>query len=329
MGGIEVFPPEIIREILLKVATVKSLLRLPSSFLVLINKETISKAVDVLFHKFVFSNALVLENPLQLPRPYKFWIIGSCNGLVCLVEDGKHDAVFIYNPATRRSNCLPIESVSSSGFYCYGFGYDKVSNDYKVVITETGSNMATTTRILSLNSGEWKEGGQFPCGYPNDDGKLLNGAIHWAAGRNNSSGSWKIVSLDLAKETYGEVLQPKYPEGHEYSELGVAGEWLCVLGGYVEKCVVDIWVMKVYGVKDSWTKLASIPYPHTWYDQILAPFYISEHGKLMLKFGRQLAIYDSKDSSSSVTDNLIECLEACTVVESLVSPFGLAGNNDR
>ncbi|PWA40446.1 F-box associated interaction domain-containing protein [Artemisia annua] len=274
MGSIEVFPPEIIREILLKVATIKSLLRCKS-----VCKEC---------------NAIVLENPLQLPRPYEVRIIGSCNGLVCLVEQGKHDAVFIYNPATRRLNCLPIESVSSSGLYSYGFGFDK-----------------------------------FPCGYPNDDGKLLNGAIHWAAGRNNSSGSWKIVSLDLAKETYGEVLQPKYPEGHEYSELGVAGEWLCVLGAYVEKCVVDIWVMKVYGVKDSWTKLASIPYPHTWDDQILAPFYISEDGKLMLQFGRQLAIYDSKDSSSSVTDNLIECLEACTVVESLVSPFGLAGNNDR
>ena len=85
--------------------------------------------------------------------------------------------------------------------------------------------------------------------------------------------------------------------------------------------------MKVYGMKDSWTKMASIQYPHTWRDQYLAPFYISE-GKLLLKFVGKLVVYDSKDSSFWVICN--ECINACIVVESLVSPFpplGLAVNN--
>ncbi|GKG28621.1 F-box associated domain containing protein [Tanacetum coccineum] len=50
-------------------------------------------------------------------------------------------------------------------------------------------------------------------------------------------------------------------QSDDYLELGVAGEWLCVLHHYCESPVVDVWVMKVYEVKDSWTKFASIPYP--------------------------------------------------------------------
>ncbi|GJV34049.1 hypothetical protein Tco_1394449 [Tanacetum coccineum] len=114
----------------------------------------------------------------------------------------------------------------------------------------------------------------------------------------------------------------------DYLELGVAGEWLCVVHHYCESPVVDVWVMKVYGVKDSWTKLASIPYPDHWWGVIWDPLCISKDGKLLLQFGLQLHIYDSKDSSSLVIE--IKCYDACIVVESLVSPFpplGLADNN--
>nr|GEX31255.1 hypothetical protein [Tanacetum cinerariifolium] len=251
--------------------------------------------------------------------------VGSCNGLLCIVEEGKY-TVFIYNPATRKSNLLPCSQPSGSFAGCYGFGYDELSNDYKVVITGFGLEMATIT--YSFKTGKWKEIGHFPFARPLDDGKLLNGALHWVAGNYSTSADlWKIVSLDLANETYGEVLQPEHHEGNDYLRLGVSGEWLCALYTYFESPVVNVWVMKVYGVKDSWTKLASIPY--VWCGHNLAPFCISEDGKLLLQFGPQLFVYDSKDSSSSVIDNA--CIDACIVVESLVSPFpplGLADNND-
>ncbi|GJW18501.1 F-box associated domain containing protein, partial [Tanacetum coccineum] len=164
------------------------------------------------------------------------------------------------------------------------------------------------------------------------DGKLLNGALHWVAGKRTSSGSRKIVSLDLAKKTCGEILQPEYRKGYNYFELGVSGEWLCVLHDCYESWVVDVWVMKVYGVKDFWTKLASIPYPRFRWPQPLdplGPFCISEDGKILLQFGPQLLVYDSKDGSSSTIDK--GCIDACIVVESLASPFpplGLADNNN-
>ncbi|GJZ22071.1 F-box associated domain containing protein [Tanacetum coccineum] len=188
---------------------------------------------------------------------------------------------------------LPVESLlrwahvklGTSGCVSQPDWYDELSNDYKVVVTGIELKMATI--IYSLKTGKWKEIGHFPCARPSDDGKLLNGALHWVAGKSTLSDSWKII----------------------------------------ESRVVDVWVMKVYGVKDSWTKLASIPSPD-WV-HISAPFFILAYEKLLLRFRPQLLVYDSKDGSSSMIKN--ECNDACIVVESLVSPFpplGLADIND-
>ncbi|GJZ61490.1 F-box associated domain containing protein [Tanacetum coccineum] len=249
---------------------------------------TICPLYDVLFHKSV-SNGIQLENPLQ--RSKRVRIVGSCNGLMCFLEELKN-TLFIYNPTTRRSNLLSCSHrIGLSEVRYHGFGYDELSHDYKVVINRS----ELPTIIYSL-----KTVGHFPCGSVLNDAKFTNGTLHWATG----------------------------DESDDYLELGVAGEWLCVVHHYCESPVVDVWVMKVYGVKDSWTKLASIPYPDHWWGVIWDPLCISKDGKLLLQFGLQLHIYDSKDSSSSVIE--IKCYDAGIVVESLVSPFpplGLADNN--
>nr|GEW52374.1 F-box associated interaction domain-containing protein [Tanacetum cinerariifolium] len=91
-------------------------------------------------------------------------------------------------------------------------------------------------------------------------GMFANGALHWAGhnGEFRSLNSWTIISLDLAKETYGEVLQPVYDKGEKDLKLGALGHCLCVTCSYLNDRV-DLWVIKFYGVKDSWTILASIP----------------------------------------------------------------------
>nr|GEX04721.1 hypothetical protein [Tanacetum cinerariifolium] len=129
----------------------------------------------------------------------------------------------------------------------------------------------------------------------------------------DSSNRWRIVSLDLAKDTYGEVFQSEYDgKGHNALTLGVLGELLCVLCNYSESRVVDVWVMKVYEVKDSWTKVFYIPYPaDIWWDQCLDPLCISIDGKDLLKFGSKLLVYDSKDSSSIMIDKLDRRRQVC------------------
>ncbi|KAK9078956.1 hypothetical protein SSX86_000625 [Deinandra increscens subsp. villosa] len=280
---------------------------------------------DVLYHNSAHA-LLELDYPLKHPRK-SVWIVGSCNGLVCIAI--QEDTLFIWNPSTRKSNRLPncARSKSQPGCYVlYGFGYQELADDYKLVeiacIFKDRAKYDTLVKIYSLKKGNWHKIAAFPHGIPLDDsGKFSNGALHWAASKDfGSTYSWMIVSLDLAKETYGEILQPVYDEGDKDLTLGALEECLCVLCNY-RGIRAELWVMKVYGVKDSWTKLVSIPYfTDPGRDQFSVPFCISNDGKMLLQFGSKLIVYDSKNSSSSNIQNLDECLEACTFVESLVSP---------
>nr|GEZ20877.1 hypothetical protein [Tanacetum cinerariifolium] len=237
---------------------------------------------------------------------------------------------------------LPVESLLrwAGSYFPYGFGYDETTHDYKVVKLwrRDQTSPYLGTMIYSLKAGSWKEIGCFPgvtnpfnVVNPYNDGKFLNGALHWATG---DQWAGDIVSLDLGKETYGEVLQPEYIEGSKRLSLGVLGEWLCVFCNYYERRVVDVWVMKVYGVKDSWTKLVSISHPNNQtlvssYMKFHAPLCISNDGKLLLQFGTELVVYDCINGSYSKIRNFHICPKACIVVESLVSPFAPlpSGNN--
>ncbi|KAK9072446.1 hypothetical protein SSX86_008880 [Deinandra increscens subsp. villosa] len=286
---------------------------------------------DAMYDKSV--NAFKLYNPLKRPLD-PVWLVGSCNGLLCVVIE--EDTVFIWNPSTRKSNRLPyyehnVRPLSVN----YGFGYEESTDDYKVVeiccVFKDRFRYKTFVRVYSLRNGSWKSIGSFPHGMPFDYfGKFSNGALHWAASKDfGLSYSWTIISLDLLKETYGEVLQPVYDVGDKDLTLGSLREWLCVLCNYRE-VRVDLWVMKVYGVRDSWTKLVSIPYltdPEG--DRFSVPLCVSNDGKFLLEFGSKLIVYDSKNGSFSEIRNFDECVQASTFVESLVSPMPPAGLGDR
>ncbi|KAI3823090.1 hypothetical protein L1987_04516 [Smallanthus sonchifolius] len=293
---------------------------------------------DALYDSSV--NALKLDYPFKRPRK-SVGIVGSCNGLLCIsIED---DTLFIWNPSTRKSNSLPSYGYKARVWSThYGFGYEESTDDYKVVEIcvkfKERYKCETFVKMYSLRNGNWKNIGAFPQMPGDYYGKCLNGALHWVANGDLEwtasevvivSYDWNIISLDLATETYGEVLQPVYDEGDKDLTLGSLREWLCVLCNY-RGIRADLWVMKVYGVKDSWTKLVSIPYltdPET--DKFSVPLCISNDGKILLQLGSKLIVYDSKNGSFSENQNFDKCVQASTFVESLVSPIPAAGLGDR
>ncbi|GJZ30694.1 F-box associated domain containing protein [Tanacetum coccineum] len=227
--------------------------------------------------------------PLELTiKPSYHRVIGSCNGLLCILDAG---TLIIYNPSTRIWS--KFYRVPSAYMSC-GFGYDESSDDYKVVVITRGNQV----EIFSMKTRTWKKKGNFPHSVHrlHYSGEFANGALHWA-GHNGESGSlnsWTIISLDLAKETYGEVLQPVYDIGEKELKLGALGQCLCVTCSYRYDDRVDLWVMKVYGVKDSWTILASIPYLPDYgrFDQLFEPLCISNDGKVILQYRSKLVVYD-------------------------------------
>ena len=97
---------------------------------------------------------------------------------------------------------------------------------------------------------------EYPFGvvYTNQDGKFVSGAINWLTSidpHRQSAGF--IVSFDLEKESCQKVLPPD-DEGVDTSNLilGVLRDFLCIISGN------DVWVMKEYGIQESWTKLFTL-----------------------------------------------------------------------
>ncbi|GFY91244.1 hypothetical protein Acr_07g0014400 [Actinidia rufa] len=84
-------------------------------------------------------------------------------------------------------------------------------------------------------------------------GAFMNGALHWLV--SPPEGTPAIVSFDLATEIlFQEVLPPPCQGFVDFTiqSVGVSGGYLSVLGG--DNARMEIWVMKEYGVRESWTK---------------------------------------------------------------------------
>lgn len=234
------------------------------------------------------------------------------------------------NPSTRISTKLPpVEVKMIPGFYnIFGFGYNESSDDYKVLgIFCAFGNVGvyeSVVKLYSLKTNSWKRIEDFKGGEPLDDsGKFAGGKLHFSTIRGiGLDFRWDIVSLDLETESYGIVEQPNYGEGPSDSSLGVVGGCICILCNY-EKVRVDLWVLKEYGIKESWTKVASIPYlndPGKFLHS--KPLFMLPNGEILLVFGMHLVVYNPKDNClrHPETSNFGAFLEADVYIESLISP---------
>nr|GEZ03837.1 hypothetical protein [Tanacetum cinerariifolium] len=85
----------------------------------------------------------------------KCLLIGSSNGLACVYNDGSE--LLLGNPSTRDGRTLPKpHTVPNHWSSCWGFGYDPVTNDYKVMHPRNNTKKQV---ILSfdLSKEEFKE----------------------------------------------------------------------------------------------------------------------------------------------------------------------------
>ncbi|XP_045823812.1 F-box/kelch-repeat protein At3g23880-like [Trifolium pratense] len=162
----------------------------------------------------------------------------------------------------------------------YGFGYDSISDTYKVVVVfsdlthddltidELMNEVNREVMVHTLGTDSWKNVSEFPFAFVSycQYGQHVTGTINWLifAGINRV-----IASFDLGKECYREVLLPDDSSKVDNNKLllSVFRDCLCMISGE------DVWVMKEYGNKESWTKLFTISsmrdprassYPFIW-----------------------------------------------------------------
>ncbi|KAI3875530.1 hypothetical protein MKX03_027727 [Papaver bracteatum] len=142
-----------------------------------------------------------------------------------------------------------------------------------------------------------------------------------------------ILSFDVRNEAFNlDLRKPEYLDRYYFPKFGICvlGDRLCmffemILGS--EHCL-DVWVMKEYGVRESWSKLCAVVTNklHEVEDESpVIPIHILKNGEFLLeKDGDQktLVLYDPVHSSARVLEinGVPNWLGTETCLESIVSP---------
>lgn len=202
------------------------------------------------------------ESHLICTLENRYDVIGSCNGLICLL--GTHlyrigiKWVLFLNPTTRSmSHKTPEVEIDCVGHY--GFGYDHVTDTYKVVLLPQKLKI----KVFSMGETNWKVT-RFSVPYTIINGRVgvhINGTLNWLVSRNNQKSAIMIFSFDLNKEEHVTFSLPDIDRHAVSRILGVLDGFLCV--SYVSCSSgynLSIWQMKEFGIDDSWTQLLNIRY---------------------------------------------------------------------
>ncbi|GMN53737.1 hypothetical protein TIFTF001_022870 [Ficus carica] len=207
--------------------------------------------------------------------PSSFLLEGCDKGLACLSD--RRDNVCLWNPTTNESKSLPSPPTSrrwKNPTYQHGIGYDSLTDDFKVVrvCTWDGVRPVNFFRsdnevfVYSLGRNSWKrivpavfssltsaEISSHECYIlQRQCPVVVSGSIHWISFLS-WDGCW-IVAFDLSTEVFKLIDLPRM------GKFGVMGKLSDCLSLDVEELdrhnnpTYVIWVMKEYGVLDSWVK---------------------------------------------------------------------------
>lgn len=193
-------------------------------------------------------------------------IINSCNGLLCLYDPCSDCPICICNPLLGELVTLPKSPSGRpiSHLSCF-LGYSPMTKQYKVVrsfpsrvIDPFTGNKKCEAEIYTLGEGSWRRIGNIPAmGYNNNSSfnAFLNGSLHWLSHALRAD---FIYCFDFGSEQFRAVPEPYefglvHRERSVYIYVGVLRGCLsiCDFGGGGD---AEIWVMKDYGVKESWIK---------------------------------------------------------------------------
>uniref|UniRef100_A0A2N9FBW4 F-box domain-containing protein n=1 Tax=Fagus sylvatica TaxID=28930 RepID=A0A2N9FBW4_FAGSY len=258
----------------------------------------------------------------------------SINGIICLYNYplryqqpcDHHFRIVLWNPAIREFKLLPTNPVHCPSpnphvrheFNGFGFGYDHKSNDYKVVRivifwdftpyldwNGNGYYCPPLVEVYTLSTDSWRQIDAVLDAsiddYVRNSQFYLNGAYHWH-GYIDEKPSDAIMNAI-------------------WGEYSVLNNCIAMIVSDAQDTVTekifDIWVMREYGVKESWTKqfvigpLSGIQFPlgFTMNDELL-----------MVARDGQLVSYNS--NAQEIKSLQVRATQAIVYKESLVSVMG-------
>ncbi|XP_071705101.1 F-box/kelch-repeat protein At3g06240-like [Rutidosis leptorrhynchoides] len=220
---------------------------------------------------------------------------------------------------------LPSKSVGRFR-YKIGFFYDVVTDDYKVVAICSfcrGYDLLSRciyVDVYSLRTNTWTRVTDYPYKHhwwTNKADGIVNGFLHWITkGLNDLP---VIVSFCLANEKFSEVSLP--------NDLDILIKCsVCELVNFDGKLAIflegKIWLMKEYGVKESWTKIILHGLDGTLIS-LNKPRIFNYNEKILVVSDNQMLMYDIEEGKLCkhmyASQNLGDLKVRAMCVESLVS----------
>ncbi|KAJ4951308.1 hypothetical protein NE237_028140 [Protea cynaroides] len=151
-----------------------------------------------------------------------FDIVGSCNGFICLLSRTRTDPIYIYNPVTEEAILLPISHLKNSPLTTtsVGFGFDRLSNKYKLVrlheippmFVEDYKNYERFAQIITVGANTYWRKLDFPKSFRFYYGVclvFLDGILYWLVYEVPFSPCCgNIVAVDIENEKYWTIECP-------------------------------------------------------------------------------------------------------------------------
>ncbi|XP_010546887.1 PREDICTED: F-box/kelch-repeat protein At3g06240-like [Tarenaya hassleriana] len=269
----------------------------------------------------------VMSNLVSSYDQDDLWIevVGSWNGLVCTINEEAD--VFLFNLTTGESKRIPsvlelLNSGSKRGkINRFGFGFDAITDDYKFVALVTGDVLNASVYSLKTDSWKWVGDLRYVFDDNDDDGLLVNGAIHWVA-RCREDGRRVVVAFDPTTELFKDMALPDQaddcPHAHRGFLLNKLNGRLCMI--YTCRKHDDFWVMNEHGVASSWVRVRI----SVSYDFMKPLCSVRNEEETLMQVNGKLVLYNFRnDTSTSLVLKAVQLhgyFEANTYIESLISP---------
>ncbi|CAI9089149.1 OLC1v1023659C1 [Oldenlandia corymbosa var. corymbosa] len=238
-----------------------------------------------------------IEGPFSSPKT----VIGCANGLICLHDDDRYccrpdPVIILWNPIVKKSlfvNPPSVSSAWSSNFRAsFGFGFDQIDNDYKLVrIMSNGGSVA----LYTLSTGEWQgirhpAPASFrikgPCAF-------FHRAFHWVA--FVPGGKHGVLLFDLSNHEFQVMILPEKIQGQHLIDrtMDVHKGSLAIFTFERDRtaCKLSIWVMEIYRAEESWTRMHTIDLGDTFLPQLVG---IGMNSNFLLLDNDQLVSLDFK-----------------------------------
>ncbi|XP_061993296.1 F-box protein At3g07870-like [Rosa rugosa] len=240
---------------------------------------------------------------------YKSWLFITADPHfthLCLSRVPIDDPFYVGNPVSGEYITIPLPKEACLKYSFLGLGYSASTNEYKVLQSSSCINKAKVLDAecealiyrIGTGGGAWRSIGKTPPDEIRDPpfSSFLHGALHWI-----SAGSQNFVfihSFNFETEKFRTLPPPGYfkpiqQKSKQCLKLGVLEGclFLCVCGD--EPRQFDMWVMKDYGVEESWTKtlvFEGLYPPPELNNDAYEPLVFLRNGDILLSYNDQIVV---------------------------------------